>query len=46
MQYLGESVGEATQKVIDDLLKEGGIGGIIALDIDGNGICPRFDAKL
>jgi len=40
MQYLGEPLGEATQNVIDDLFKEGGIGGVIALDRDGNGTSP------
>jgi beta-aspartyl-peptidase (threonine type) len=39
MQYLGESLNEATQNVIDDLFKEGGMGGVIALDRDGNGTC-------
>ncbi|KAG1812425.1 asparaginase [Suillus subaureus] len=40
MQYLGESLGEASQNVIDDLFKEGGIGGVIALDRDGNVALP------
>lgn len=40
MQYLDESLDEATQNVIDDLFKEGGIGGVIALDRDGNVALP------
>ncbi|KAG1746098.1 nucleophile aminohydrolase [Suillus lakei] len=40
MQYLGESLDEATQNVIDDLFKEGGMGGVIALDRDGNVALP------
>ncbi|OAX40522.1 N-terminal nucleophile aminohydrolase [Rhizopogon vinicolor AM-OR11-026] len=40
MQYLGESLAEATQNVIDDLFNEGGMGGIIALDKDGNVALP------
>jgi len=37
MQYLGESLTKATQTVVDDLFNEGGMGGVIALDRDGNG---------
>ncbi|KAG2113919.1 asparaginase [Suillus discolor] len=40
MQYLGESLDEATQNVIDDLFKEGGLGGVIALDREGNVALP------
>jgi len=38
MQYLGESLDKATQNVIDDLFNEGGMGGVIAVDRDGNGM--------
>jgi L-asparaginase / beta-aspartyl-peptidase len=38
MQYLGESLADASQYVIDDLFDEGGMGGVIALDRDGNGM--------
>lgn len=37
MQYLDESVEEATQHVVNDLFRDGGIGGIIAVDRQGNG---------
>lgn len=37
MQYLDEPLGEAAQHVVDDLFKDGGMGGIIAVDRQGNG---------
>ena len=38
MQYLDESVEDAAQRVIDDLLTRGGAkGGIVAVDRQGNG---------
>lgn len=37
VRYLRESLEEATQNVVQDLLREGGLGGAIALDLDGNG---------
>lgn len=37
MQYLDESVEEAAQHVVDDLFRDGGMGGIIAVDRQGNG---------
>ncbi|KAG2364399.1 nucleophile aminohydrolase [Suillus spraguei] len=40
MQYLDESVDEATQSVVNDLFKEGGLGGVIAVDRDGNVALP------
>ncbi|KAF8556090.1 asparaginase [Imleria badia] len=40
MQYLDESVEEATQHVIDDLFRDGGMGGIIAVDRQGNVTLP------
>ncbi|KAH7913174.1 nucleophile aminohydrolase [Hygrophoropsis aurantiaca] len=40
MQYLGEPLGEAAQHVIDDLFADGGLGGVIAVDRDGNVALP------
>ena len=37
MQYLDESVEEASQHAVDDLFRDGGMGGIIAVDKQGNG---------
>lgn len=37
MQYLDEPLDVATQHVVDDLFKNGGMGGIIAVDRQGNG---------
>lgn len=37
MQYLDEPLDVAAQYVVDDLFKNGGVGGIIALDRQGNG---------
>jgi beta-aspartyl-peptidase (threonine type) len=37
MQYLGESVGKASQVVVSDLLENGGLGGVICVDAHGNG---------
>jgi hypothetical protein len=37
MQYLDESVEEAAQRVVDDLFRDGGMGGVIAVDRQGNG---------
>jgi len=44
MKYLGESVGEAAQHVVDDLLRGGGSGGVIAVDRQGNGKQSRIFA--
>ncbi|KAG6908399.1 hypothetical protein DXG01_004828 [Tephrocybe rancida] len=38
VQYLHESLEDATRRAVEDLLTEGGIGGVIALDNLGNGI--------
>lgn len=37
MKYLDEPLAEATQHVVDDLFWDGGLGGIIAVDRQGNG---------
>jgi L-asparaginase / beta-aspartyl-peptidase len=40
MQYLNEPVHKAAQSVVESLRREGGIGGVIALDDEGNGKGP------
>ncbi|KAH9485288.1 Isoaspartyl peptidase [Psilocybe cubensis] len=40
VRYLHESLEEATRHVVHDLLAEGGLGGFIALDLDGNVSMP------
>jgi hypothetical protein len=40
MQYLNEPVHKAAQSVVEALRREGGIGGVIALDDEGNGKDP------
>ncbi|KAH7923925.1 asparaginase [Leucogyrophana mollusca] len=40
MQYLREPLGEAAQHVIDDLFADGGMGGVIAVDREGNVALP------
>jgi beta-aspartyl-peptidase (threonine type) len=42
MRYLGESVERAAQGAVDDLYRDGGMGGVIALDNVGNGECASF----
>ena len=37
MKLLGESTQEAANEVVDHLARDGGIGGVIALDNKGNG---------
>lgn len=37
MQYLGESLDKAAHRVVDDLFKLGGSGGLVAVDRQGNG---------
>jgi L-asparaginase / beta-aspartyl-peptidase len=37
MQYLGESVHQAARSVVETLRRDGGAGGVIALDNQGNG---------
>lgn len=37
MQLVGDSVDEATRRVVQDLWRDGGIGGVIALDEQGKG---------
>lgn len=37
MQYLGDSVTKAADWVVEDLRDHGGVGGVIALDKEGNG---------
>lgn len=37
MQYLDEPVQKAAQSVVEALRREGGVGGVIALDNHGNG---------
>ena len=39
MKLLGESVQNAADKVVGDLEHDGGIGGVIAIDVQGNGQC-------
>lgn len=39
MQFLGEPLNKATKKVVADMQKLGGLGGVIALDRKGNGGC-------
>lgn len=36
MKYLGESVGHASETVVKVLGQNGGVGGVIALDGEGN----------
>jgi hypothetical protein len=38
MRYLDEPIEEAARNVVSDLLKDGGLGGIVAVDKQGNGI--------
>ena len=40
MKYLGESLADAAQQSIDTLTKDGGQGGVISLDRDGNIATP------
>lgn len=37
MRYLHESVTKAAKHCVEELLHDGGIGGVIALDNSGNG---------
>lgn len=37
MRYLDEPIEEAARNVVSDLLEDGGLGGIIAVDKQGNG---------
>ena len=37
MRYLGESVKKASKHCVEELRKDGGIGGVIALDNKGRG---------
>jgi hypothetical protein len=37
MQYLDESVHKAARSVVEALRREDGVGGVIALDNEGNG---------
>jgi len=37
MMFLEESVQDAADKVVADLQRHGGVGGVIALDLEGNG---------
>jgi isoaspartyl peptidase/L-asparaginase-like protein (Ntn-hydrolase superfamily) len=39
MQYLHETVSQASSHVVRDLLQAGGLGGVICVDTDGNGEC-------
>jgi beta-aspartyl-peptidase (threonine type) len=39
MQLAGESVEDASERVVRDLFTAGGIGGVIVLDNRGNGEC-------
>lgn len=43
MRYLQESVDEAAKHCVEELRQNGGIGGVIALDNEGNGT-PQFIA--
>ena len=40
MQFLDESLAKASQTVVDDLFVQGGLGGVIALDREGNYSLP------
>ncbi|KIJ67604.1 hypothetical protein HYDPIDRAFT_108464 [Hydnomerulius pinastri MD-312] len=40
MQYLEQPLNEAAQQVVDDLFEDGGMGGIIAVDRNGNVTLP------
>ncbi|TFY58072.1 hypothetical protein EVG20_g8292, partial [Dentipellis fragilis] len=40
MQYLGEPVQKAAKWVVEDLRKDGGMGGVIALDESGHVAMP------
>lgn len=40
MQLVGDSVDEATRRVVQDLWRDGGIGGVIALDEQGKVALP------
>lgn len=44
MQYLDESVGEAAEHVVDDLFWDSGMGGVIAVDRQGNGKQSRISS--
>ena len=44
MRYLGESVSEAADGVIENLRKVGGGGGLIALDKYGNGKLEQIES--
>lgn len=47
MKYLGESLKKASLHCVEELRKDEGIGGVIALDNKGNGECclalPRVE---
>jgi beta-aspartyl-peptidase (threonine type) len=42
MKLLEESVTDAAKNVVEDLRKDGGVGGVIALDEKGTRECPLF----
>ncbi len=46
VKFLGQTLDSAAQHTVDDLLKDGGTGGVIALDTDGNGMCLRVSHLL
>lgn len=50
MKYLGESLKKASSHCVEELRKDEGIGGVIALDIKGNGECcfalPRVEYQI
>jgi hypothetical protein len=47
MKFLYEPVEKAARCAVEDLRKDGGIGGVIALDRRGNGMCfTKFSLQL
>lgn len=46
MKLLGESVTDAAKNVVDDLKKDGAVGGIIALDEKGTRECFSLQLRL
>lgn len=42
MKFLHESVGKASSYVVEELRQNGGVGGVITLDSEGNCGCKIF----
>lgn len=41
MKYLHEPLAKAARHCVEELRRDGGVGGVIALDNQGNGTFPR-----